>query len=71
MVSVMHIGYDTICFYLYCLVLCCQEIAEAGMVPHILAEANHRNIPTNALLATAITNFCFLSVFALLFGICK
>jgi amino acid transporter len=48
-----------------------QEIAEAGMIPHVLAKANHRSIPTYALCTTALINFTLLSVFALLFGIGK
>lgn len=48
-----------------------QEIAEAGMIPHVLAKYNHRLIPTHALCTTAITTFVLLCVFALLFGIGK
>jgi hypothetical protein len=41
------------------------------MIPHVLAKANHRSIPTYALCTTALINFTLLSVFALLFGIGK
>lgn len=57
-------------FFLYC-AYHLQEISEAGMIPHQLAELNSRHVPSMSLFVVSISTFVLLSVFALIFGIAE